>query len=120
MEACDPAYLRLMLVELINGHRQQFIDLCRVHQVKALYAFGSAVHGPFHSDSDVDLLVEMQPGDPLETGERLWSFWDGTEAFFHRKVDLLTPASLQNPVKKRAIESSKQLIYDGTSGRLLC
>ncbi|MBK9149211.1 MAG: nucleotidyltransferase domain-containing protein [Flavobacteriales bacterium] len=109
-----------MLADLINGHRQQFISLCRAHKVKELYAFGSAVDGPFRDDSDVDLLVEVQGGDPVETGERLWSFWDSMEVFFHRKVDLLTPSSLQNPVKKRAIDRSKQLIYDGATGRLLC
>ncbi len=113
-------YLRSMLDDLINGHRQQFIDLCRAHGVKELYAFGSAANGPFTANSDVDLLVDVQQGDPVETGERLWSFWDRMEAFFQRKVDLLTPRSLQNPVKKRAIEASKKLIYDGATGRLLC
>lgn len=109
-----------MLADLINGHRQQFIDLCKSHGVEQLYAFGSAVNGPFTAISDVDLLVEVRTGDPVETGERLWSLWDGMEAFFHRKVDLLTPASLQNPVKKKHIEATKQLIYDGATGRLLC
>ena len=109
-----------MLADLINGHRQQFIELCRAHKVKELYAFGSAVNGPFTDLSDVDLLVEVEIGDPIETGERLWSLWDGMEAFFHRKVDLLTPRSLQNPVKMRAIDASKKLIYDGATGRLLC
>ena len=109
-----------MLADLINGHRQQFIDLCKAHRVKELYAFGSAVNGPFTAQSDVDLLVEIELDNPVEDGERLWSFWDRMEAFFHRKVDLLTPRSLQNPVKKRAIEASKKLIYDGATGRLLC
>ncbi|MFZ1691727.1 MAG: nucleotidyltransferase domain-containing protein [Flavobacteriales bacterium] len=109
-----------MLVDLINGHRQQFIDLCRAHKVKELYAFGSAVNGPFRPESDVDLLVEMQGDDPLATGEQLWSLWDSMEGFFQRKVDLLTPASLQNPIKKRVIDSTKKLIYDGTTGKLLC
>lgn len=109
-----------MLADLINGHRQQFIDLCLAHKVTELYAFGSAVNGPFRANSDVDLLVEVQLGEPIETGERLWSFWDKMEEFFHRKVDLLTPASLQNPVKKRHIDATKKLIYDGATGRLLC
>ncbi len=109
-----------MLADLINGHRQQFIDLCKSHEVEQLYAFGSAVNGPFTANSDVDLLVQVRTGDPVETGERLWSLWDGMEAFFHRKVDLLTPASLQNPMKKKHIDATKQLIYDGATGRLLC
>ncbi|MBX2973889.1 MAG: nucleotidyltransferase domain-containing protein [Flavobacteriales bacterium] len=109
-----------MLTDLINGHRQQFADLCKAHGVKSLYAFGSAVHGPFTEQSDVDLLVEVEEGDPVETGERLWSLWDRMELFFQRKVDLLTPRSLQNPVKKRHINATKRLIYDGAAGRLVC
>ncbi|QQR84810.1 MAG: nucleotidyltransferase domain-containing protein [Flavobacteriales bacterium] len=109
-----------MFADLINGHRQQFIELCKSHRVKELYAFGSAVNGPFTASSDVDLLVELEQGDPIETGERLWSFWDRMELFFQRKVDLLTPRSLQNPVKKRHIDAHKKLIYDGQAGRLLC
>lgn len=108
-----------MLADLIHNQSQRFTDLCKSHGVKSLYAFGSAVHGPFTVESDVDLLVEMQQGDPLETGERLWSFWERMEEYFQRKVDLLTPASLQNPVKKRHIDATKQLIYDGANGRLV-
>jgi predicted nucleotidyltransferase len=109
-----------MLAKLINGQRQRFIDLCRAHQVKQLYAFGSVVNGPFREGSDVDLLVDVEQGDPVETGERLWALWDGLEGFFQRKVDLLTPRSLQNPVKKQQVEGTMKLVYDGSTGRLLC
>lgn len=109
-----------MLKELIGERGPQFMELCRMHKVKELYAFGSAVNGPFTDASDVDLIVDVEQGDPVETGERLWSFWDRMEQFFQRKVDLLTPRSLQNPVKKRHIDAHKKLIYDGSTGRLLC
>lgn len=112
-------YLSIMLSDLINGHSQKFSDLCRSHEVSQLYAFGSAVHGPFTSKSDVDLLVELRSDDPIVSGELLWSFWDDMEAFFDRKVDLLTPASLQNPVKKKHIDATKKLIYDGAAGGLV-
>jgi predicted nucleotidyltransferase len=114
------SYLSGMLSDLINKQRSSFVELCRAARVKELYAFGSAVNGPFTEHSDVDLLVEVEGGDPTETGERLWTFWDRMEAFFQRPVDLLTPLSLQNPVKKRHIDATKQLIYDGSSGRLVC
>lgn len=51
-----------MFADPINGHRQQFIELCKSHRVKELYAFGSAVNGPFTASSDVDLLVELEQG----------------------------------------------------------
>jgi len=114
-------YLCFMLAELLKGHRKEFIDLCRAHKVKALYAFGSVVHGPFTETSDVDLLVEVEEGpDDPQVGERLWSFWDPLEAFFKRPVDLLTAASIRNPVRRKSIEAGKKLIYDGSTGSLLC
>jgi predicted nucleotidyltransferase len=115
------SYLCFMLAELLKGHRKEFIDLCSAHKVKALYAFGSVVHGPFTDTSDVDLMVEVEEGpDDPEVGERLWSFWDALEALFKRPVDLLTEASVRNPVRRRSIEAGKKLIYDGSTGSLLC
>ena len=36
--------------------------LCRKHRVRELSLFGSAVDGTFDENSDVDLLVEFEPG----------------------------------------------------------
>jgi predicted nucleotidyltransferase len=37
-------------------------EVCRRHQVKELSVFGSAARGELRPDSDVDLLVEFEPG----------------------------------------------------------
>ncbi|MGA9327260.1 MAG: nucleotidyltransferase domain-containing protein [Salegentibacter sp.] len=79
-----------------------------------LYVFGSATTAQFDEDtSDVDLLIEIDEKDPLERGEKLLAIWDKLEEFFQRKVDLLTPSSLRNPVLRKKIEATKVLIYDG-------
>ncbi|MGA9590407.1 MAG: nucleotidyltransferase domain-containing protein [Salegentibacter sp.] len=79
-----------------------------------LYVFGSATTAQFDEDtSDVDLLIEIDEKDPLERGEKLLAIWDKLEEFFQRKVDLLTPSSLINPVLRKKIEATKVLIYDG-------
>ena len=57
--------------------------------------------------------------DPIENGETLISLWDGMESFFKRKVDMLTEKSIKNPYLKKNIESSKMLIYDGQTGKIL-
>ncbi|MGB8374478.1 MAG: nucleotidyltransferase domain-containing protein [Salegentibacter sp.] len=79
-----------------------------------LYVFGSATTAQFDEDtSDVDLLIEIDEKDPLERGVKLLAIWDKLEEFFQRKVDLLTPSSLRNPVLRKKIEATKVLIYDG-------
>ena len=97
-----------------------FNSLCQLHKVRYLYAFGSSVTDRFDYDtSDIDLLVEIDDSDPIERGEKLISLWDTFEIFFHRKVDLLTDSSIHNPYLRKSIDSTKVLIYDGASQKVL-
>ena len=87
--------------------------LCRRFGVQQLYLFGSAVTEQFDAvRSDVDALVILLPMPPLVRGETLLNLWAELETLFQRRVDLLTPGSLQNPFLKAEIERTQQLIYD--------
>lgn len=94
--------------------------LCRRFGVQQLYLFGSAVTAHFDAArSDVDALVTLLPMAPLEQGETLLTLWAELETLLQRRVDLLTPDSLQNPFLKTEIERTKQLIYDTTGTEIL-
>ncbi len=102
------------LKETIQVNSNEFLSLCKSHDVKTLYAFGSSTTGKFKEESsDIDLLVELETKDPIKRGENLLDLWDKFESFFQRKVDLLTNSSIRNPVLRKSIDSSKILIYDG-------
>ena len=102
------------LKDTIRNNANEFIALCKGHDVKLLYAFGSATNSTFKDEtSDIDLLVELETKDPIKRGENLLDLWDKFENFFQRKVDLLTNSSIRNPILKKSIDSSKILIYDG-------
>ena len=97
-----------------------FDTLCKAHNVKFLYAFGSSITDRFDTEqSDIDLLVEIDDPDPIERGEKLLSLWDTFESFFKRKVDLLTDISIRNPYLRKNIDSTKILIYDGARQKVL-
>ena len=97
-----------------------FTTLCQKHNVRYLYAFGSATTDKFDNNkSDIDLLVEIDTIDPIERGEKLLSLWDKFELFFHKKVDLLTDASIRNPYLRKSIDATKILIYDRKSPEIL-
>ncbi|MBI9068794.1 MAG: nucleotidyltransferase domain-containing protein [Salinivirgaceae bacterium] len=99
---------------------KDFLDLCKSHKVKYLYAFGSSTTDSFNNQtSDIDLVVEIDSPDPLERGEKLIDLWDKFEKFFDRKVDLLTDSSIKNPILRKSIDNSKILIYDGTGQKIL-
>jgi predicted nucleotidyltransferase len=109
------AYLCFMVIqEEILKQASDFTALCKNHKVRYLYAFGSYTTDKFNSKtSDIDLLVDLDVSDPIERGEKLLSLWDTFEAFFQRKVDLLTDSSIRNPYLRKSIDSTKVLIYDG-------
>ncbi|MEX2350088.1 MAG: nucleotidyltransferase domain-containing protein [Flavobacteriaceae bacterium] len=107
------------LKEAITHKMDDFLTLCKAHKVKNLYAFGSSVNGRFNENSsDIDLLIEIDLDDPIERGENLMSIWDKFEQFFQRKVDLLTHASIKNPILRKSIDATKILIYDGKEQKI--
>lgn len=108
------------LIDSIQNRKPEFLALCKSHEVKSLYAFGSSITEQFNtSTSDIDLLIEIDYDDPIERGERLMSIWDKLETFFQRKVDLLTNASIKNPILRNSINVTKTLIYDGEEQEVL-
>ena len=103
----------------IKQNPKLFKELCQMHKVHKLYAFGSAITNQFNEDSsDIDLLVDVDIPDPANRGETLLSLCDKLEAYFKRKVDLVTINSIQNPFLKSNIDRSKELIYDGEAEKV--
>lgn len=103
----------MIIRDEILKYKIDFMNVCKNHNVKYLYAFGSSTTDQFDfKKSDIDLLVEIDSSDPLDRGEKLISLWDKFEDLFHRKVDLLTESSIKNPYLRKSIDSTKILIYD--------
>ena len=105
--------------ESIHAQLNQFLTLCKSHNIKTLHVFGSFVNGSFNQDiSDVDLLIDIEEDDPIKKGTSLISIWDKFEVFFKRRVDLLTYNSIKNPVLKKNIDKTKVLVYDGRNQQI--
>lgn len=110
----------MFIQDEISDKINDFSAVCKAHNVKYIYAFGSSITKRFDSaKSDVDLLVDIDYTDPIEKGEKLISLWDTFETFFNRRVDLLTETSIHNPYLRRSIDSTKILIYDGAKQKVL-
>jgi len=81
--------------------------LCRRHHIRRLSLFGSVLRPDFRPDSDVDVLVEFEPGQvpgflalhEIET--ELSQLLDG------RKVDLVTQRSLNRRLRDRVLSSAE-------------
>ena len=84
-------------------------DLCRRYGIKELALFGSIVRGDFHADSDIDVLVEFQPG--IRNG--LFAFvrlQRELESILGREVDLVPKDGLK-PYAKDHLERRCHRIY---------
>jgi len=51
-----------MIYPGLNLSRDQIADFCRRHHIRQLSLFGSVLRQDFRPDSDIDVLVEFEPG----------------------------------------------------------
>ncbi len=97
---------------LIETKLSEVRGLMKKHRMVKGYLFGSSVNGDFNSESDIDVLVEVDDTiEPVELGEHLWDLQFALENLFGRKVDLLTTRSLRNPIFIQELNETRQLIY---------
>jgi predicted nucleotidyltransferase len=83
--------------------------LCRAHHVARLWVFGSALHADFGPESDLDLLVEFEPGAKVGL-LALSRLQRDLTALFGRHVDLVPTLGLK-PIVRTEVEASRELLY---------
>ena len=86
-------------------------DFCRRNQVKSLALFGSVLRADFRPGSDVDLLVEFEPGARVGF-MALGRMQRELTALLERPVDLV-PKDGFKPVIRRDVLASAEVIYAG-------
>lgn len=91
--------------------RSELSALIKRYHIKRLALFGSAARGELAPASDIDLLVEFEDGKAPSLGG-LVALNDAFSPLFDgRKVDIATPAILNNPYRRREIEKDMQVLY---------
>jgi len=93
------------ITALLTKNRESLRDF----HVKAVYLFGSVVRGEENEASDVDLLVEFDPGTHIGLFEfaRLQRMLSG---MLGCEVDLVTPEALHKAMKGRILEEAVHAI----------
>lgn len=90
----------------IRDHRDEILRLARAHGARKLRLFGSAARGDDRPDSDVDLLVEMEPGRSLVDHVALKQ---DLEVLLGRDVDVVTEQSLHPRLRDRVLREAVSL-----------
>lgn len=98
----------------IDLSREALVALCRRRHIQKLSLFGSVLRDDFGPDSDVDVLVEFQPGHT--PGWEIVDIQDElSDVFGGRRVDIVNPKYLNRRLKDRVLGTAV-VQYEGSDG----
>ena len=87
---------------------EQIERFCQRHHIQRLALFGSVLRADFRDDSDIDVLVEFEPGKTPD----FFTFVELQEELsdmLGRQVDLNTPGFLSRQFRQRVIDTAQVL-----------
>ena len=92
--------------------RERLASFCRRHRIRKLAFFGSVLRDDFHPDSDVDVLVDFEPGHApgfriVDIEEELSQLLGG------RRVDLVSEKYLNARLRRRVLASAEVAYAEG-------
>ncbi|MDA8069432.1 MAG: nucleotidyltransferase domain-containing protein [Actinomycetota bacterium] len=96
------------LRNLIDAHRGEFDAVMHRYGAKNLRLFGSVARGDATQDSDIDLLVDLDPADAnilFRAGE----LNDEFRRILRRNVDVFSPGLLKGEVSAAAVADAMAL-----------
>ena len=84
-------------------------EVCRRYGVKELSLFGSAVRGETRPESDIDIMVEFEPGVRIGL-IKFESLVEELELLAGKKVDLVTKRGLKPWIRPQVLKDAR-VIY---------
>ncbi len=101
------------MIDVVTTHLAEIAALCRRFGVRRLDLFGSAATGAFDpATSDLDFVATFADAGAPNYAERYLNFADALEALFGRPVDVVIDRSIRNPDFRRAVEATREPVYD--------
>ena len=101
-----------IIARLVADKQQEIGSLCSSLAVHELRLFGSAVSGLFNPlHSDIDVVVDFYDPEAPGIADRYMALALGLESIFQRPVDVVTKQAMKNPVFRRIVESTSELLY---------
>jgi hypothetical protein len=92
--------------ELLRTKRQEILRVAAARGARNLRVFGSVARGEADDRSDIDFLVDMDPGRTLfDMGGLLMDLRE----LLHREVDVVTEAGLKPRIRDRVLHEARPL-----------
>ena len=92
--------------ELLKEKREAILRIAAKHGARNVRVFGSAARGEADEESDLDLLVEMEPGRSLLDHAALWL--ELQEVLGHR-VDVVSDRGIKARIRERVLREANPL-----------
>lgn len=96
-----------MVVNGVTFPEQDIADFCRRNGIARMSLFGSILRDDFTPESDVDVLVEFEPG--RTPGLRFFTMQDDLGTLIGRRVDLNTPMCLSRYFRDEVLDEARVL-----------
>ena len=87
--------------------RDAIAEFCRRHHIRKLAFFGSVLRDDFRPDSDVDVLVEFEPGHTPGFIRLAGMEFELSDLLGGRKVDMRTPEDLSRYFRNDVVASAE-------------
>ena len=91
----------------IDIPREEVAEFCRRNRVRRMALFGSVIRDDFRPESDVDVLVEFEPG--YAAGFVFFQMRRELTAMLGREVDMHTAASLSPYFRQEVLDEAEEI-----------
>ncbi|MBM3313771.1 nucleotidyltransferase family protein [candidate division WOR-3 bacterium] len=91
---------------LLERHRPDILRIARSHGARRVRVFGSFARGEEHQDSDVDVLVDLEPGRDLLD---IVAIKQDLEALLGRRVDVVTERAVSPYIRAAVLKEAAAL-----------
>ncbi len=95
----------------LDVDRDELASFCRRHHITRLALFGSVLRDDFTPASDIDVLVEYEPGQTPSYFKSVDVEQELSDLFSGRQIDLGTRGSLHRWIKDRVLRELR-VLYD--------
>jgi predicted nucleotidyltransferase len=93
----------MALEELLKEKRDAILCICANHGARNVRVFGSVARGEADEQSDIDLLVEFDPGRSLFDHAALWL---ELQDLLGCKVDVLSDRGIKPRIRERVLREA--------------
>ena len=92
--------------ELLKEHREEILRVAARHGARNVRVFGSVARGEADEKSDIDVLVELEPGRSLLD---LGGLWSELNDLLGGNVDVVTVNGVRERIRARVLKEAVPL-----------